>query len=46
MSTAIVGSIVLGTFLAVGYKTIKKRKDGGSCSCGCSSCMNKNLCHK
>ncbi|MCH3963816.1 MAG: FeoB-associated Cys-rich membrane protein [Clostridium sp.] len=38
MSTIIVGVIIFGIIGFSGYRTYKSHKNGGGCSCGCSSC--------
>lgn len=45
MATFIVGTIVLGLFVFVGYKQYKNKKNGGGCSGNCSGCCKSNNCH-
>ena len=44
--TIVVLLIVLAAFvLAVGNEIRKKKKGEGGCSCGCSGCAMKGVCH-
>ena len=44
--TIIVAAIVAVLFVAIVVSEIKKKKSGkGSCSCGCSGCAMKDVCH-
>lgn len=44
--TIIGASIIAIIFVAVIANEIKKQKSGkGSCSCGCSACGMKDICH-
>lgn len=46
MSTAIIGTIVIGAMVFVAIKQFKKSKSGGSgCGCGCSGCSSAKSCH-
>lgn len=38
LANIIVGVIVFGGIGFSAYRTIKSRKEGGSCGCGCSGC--------
>ncbi len=45
--TFVVLAIVVIIFAAIVIKGIKNKKEGkSSCSCGCSSCANKDYCHE
>lgn len=44
--TLVVAAIVAAVFVAIIVKGIINKKKGKiSCSCGCSSCANKDFCH-
>ena len=44
--TIIVGAFVLGLLSFLVVYIIKQKKQGkSSCSCGCSSCPNAQICH-
>lgn len=46
LPTIIVASIVAIIFVAIIAKGIINRKKGiSSCSCGCSGCASKDICH-
>ncbi|MEG0133126.1 MAG: FeoB-associated Cys-rich membrane protein [Clostridium sp.] len=46
MATAIIGTLVLGSFAGTLYYTyIQKKKGVSSCS-GCNGCANRGLCNK
>ncbi len=46
IGTILVGAVVLGILAFAAWKVISdKRKGKSSCSCGCSSCPNSELCH-
>lgn len=40
MSTFIIGTLVLGAFVCVGYKTYKDKKSGKGCGGSCSGCQS------
>ena len=46
LGTIVVALVVLTllTFLVV-YMIIRKKQGKSSCSCGCSSCPNAQICH-
>ncbi|MBQ3055460.1 MAG: FeoB-associated Cys-rich membrane protein [Oscillospiraceae bacterium] len=37
---------VIAIFVLIVVHELKKRKSGGGCSCGCSDCGMKDMCHK
>lgn len=44
--TIIISVIIAGVVIAIVVNEIlKKRKGKGSCSCGCSGCAMKEVCH-
>ena len=47
MSTAIIGTIVIGSMVFVAVKEIKKTLSGkgGGCGCGCNGCSSAKSCH-
>lgn len=46
MATAIIGTIVIGSMVFVGFKQFKKLKNGeNSCGCNCTGCSKSNSCH-
>ena len=46
MSTAIIGTLVIGIMIYVALKKIKSaRKGESSCGCGCSGCSSAKSCH-
>ena len=42
MATAVIGTVLLGAFVFVGYSTYKNRKKGGCCGGDCSNCARCN----
>lgn len=46
MGTIFVGLILAVILILIIKKIIKDRKNGSSCSCGCSGCSMQNVCHK
>lgn len=45
MATIIIGAVVLGTFVFVGYRTYKGHREGKGCSGGCCGCSQSKQCH-
>lgn len=45
MATFIIGAIVIGAFVVVGYGMYKQKKKGGSCCSGCKGCTNTGCNH-
>jgi len=46
MATAIIGSLVLGSFVGIAYYTYKGYQKGERCSGNCGNCGNGGNCHK
>ena len=46
MATFIVSAIIAVVFVLIIANEVKKRKNGGGCSCGCSGCSMSGICHK
>ncbi len=46
MATAIIGTLVFGTFASISYYTYKGYKNGGSCGGDCGNCSCGGNCHK
>lgn len=46
IATIIIGLAVLSGIVLLAIKLIKDKKNGRtSCSCGCSNCAMKDICH-
>lgn len=45
MATFIIGTIVIGAFVAVAIGTYRKKKKTGSCCSSCKGCANSPYCH-
>ncbi|MGL4800209.1 MAG: FeoB-associated Cys-rich membrane protein [Cellulosilyticaceae bacterium] len=46
MATLIIGTIVFGLFILVGYKVYQDHKKGKGCAGGCKGCSSAGNCHK
>lgn len=46
MGTFVVGGVLAIIVVLIIRSMINKKKNGGGCSCGCSSCGSNSICHK
>ena len=47
MLATVIITICLAAVVAwIIWRMIRKKKKGGSCGCGCSSCAMSDMCHK
>ena len=45
MATFVISAIIAVVFVLIVVNEVKKRKNGGGCSCGCSGCSMSGACH-